>query len=61
MEKENTELQSKLLIGKKPTTCGKETTTHVFSSEFCKIFKNTFFTEHLQTTASDIISFLNTS
>ena len=25
----------------------------VFSYEFCEIFKNTFFTEHLWTTASD--------
>ena len=25
---------------------------HVFSSEFCEISKNTFYTEHLQTTAS---------
>ena len=25
----------------------------VFSCEFCKIFKNTFFIEHLQTTASE--------
>ena len=24
----------------------------VFSCEFCEIFKNTFFTEHLRTTAS---------
>ena len=32
----------------------KETLTQVFSFEFCEIFKNTFFTEHLQTTASKI-------
>ena len=30
----------------------KETPTQVFSCEFCEIFKNTFFTEHLWTTAS---------
>ena len=30
----------------------KETLTRVFSCEFCEIFKNTFFTEHLWTTAS---------
>ena len=30
----------------------KETLTQVFSCEFCKIFKNTFFTERLRTTAS---------
>ena len=27
----------------------KETLAHVFSCEFCEIFKNTFFTEHLRT------------
>ena len=26
----------------------KETSKQVFSSEFCKIFKNIFFTEHLR-------------
>ena len=30
----------------------KETLVQVFSCEFCEIFKNTFFTEHLRTTAS---------
>ena len=30
----------------------KETLTQLFSCEFCKISKNTFFTEHLRTTAS---------
>ena len=30
----------------------KETLTYVLSCEFGKIFKNSFFTEHLQTTAS---------
>ena len=30
----------------------KETSAQVFSCEFSEIFKNTFFTEHLPTTAS---------
>ena len=30
----------------------KETSTPMFSCEYCKIFKNTYFEEHLQTTAS---------
>ena len=30
----------------------KETLALVFSCEFCKTFKNTYFEEHLQTTAS---------
>ena len=30
----------------------KETLAQVFSCEFCKISKNTFFTEHLWTTVS---------
>ena len=29
-----------------------ETLAQVFSREFCEIFKNTFFTEHLRATAS---------
>ena len=31
----------------------KETLAQLFSCKFCEIFKNTFFTEHLWTTASD--------
>ena len=31
----------------------QETLTQVFSCEFCEIFKNTFFSEHLWTTASE--------
>ena len=31
-----------------------ETLAQVFSCEFCEISKNTFFTEHLQTTASEV-------
>ena len=31
----------------------KDTLAQVFSCEFCEIFKNTFFTEHLWVTASD--------
>ena len=30
----------------------KETPTEVFSCEYCEIFKNTYFEEHLQTAAS---------
>ena len=32
----------------------KETLVQVFSHEFCEISKNTFFTEHLRTTASEV-------
>ena len=31
----------------------KEALAQVFSCEFCEIFKNTFFTEHLRVTASE--------
>ena len=31
----------------------KETLAQVFPCEFCEIFKNTFYTEHLRTTASE--------
>ena len=33
----------------------KETLAQVLSCEFCEIFKNTFFTEHLWATASKIL------
>ena len=33
----------------------KEFLAQMFSCEFCKISENTFFTEHLRTTASDFI------
>ena len=32
----------------------KETLAQVFSCEFCEFSKNTFFTEHLRTTASEV-------
>ena len=32
----------------------KETLAQVFSCEVCEVSKNTFFTEHLRATASDI-------
>ena len=33
----------------------KESVAQVFSCEFCEIFKNTFFTEHLRTTYSESV------
>ena len=36
--------------------CWKETSTKLFSCEYCKIFKNTSFEEHLQTTVSGCIT-----
>ena len=41
----------------------KETPTQVFSREFCEIFRDTIFTEHLRTTASEIrrVSFVRIS
>ena len=38
----------------RPATLLKETPTKVFSSEYCEIFKNTYFEENLRTTASAI-------
>ena len=43
-----------ILKGKLHFCAVKETVTHVFSGEFCKIFKNTYFEEHLRTNASII-------
>ena len=36
----------------------KETLVQVFSCEFCEIFKNTYFEEHLRTTASGFMFFV---
>ena len=45
----------KLLRNLRPATLlKKETLAQVFSCEFCKISKNTFFTENLWTTASGV-------
>ena len=43
-----------------PATLLKRTLAQVFSYEFCEISKNTFFTEHLRTTAS-VVFLLATS
>ena len=48
------------VAGLKPQPCNfikKETLAQVFSCEFCKISKNSSFTEHLQTTVSGISKF----
>ena len=37
----------------------KKTLAQVFSCEFCEISKNTFFTEHLWTTDSEFLSFMD--
>ena len=43
------------VVGRRPATLlKKETLAQVFSCEFDEISKNTFFTEHLWTTASQI-------
>ena len=35
----------------------KETLVQLFSSEFCEIFKNTYFVEHPRTPASEVTIF----
>ena len=37
----------------------KETLAHVFSREFCEIFKNTFLIEHPRATASVVVTKMN--
>ena len=37
----------------RPASFKKQTPTQVFTSEYCKIFKNTYFEEHLLTAAFD--------
>ena len=52
---ENTRVWVSLLIKLQASACNfikKETLARVFSCEFCKISKNTFFIEQLRTTAS---------
>ena len=52
---ENNCARVSFLIKLQGSTCNlikKETLAQVFSSEFCEISKNTFFTEHLHATAS---------
>ena len=44
------------VAGLRSATLLKKTLTQVFSCEFCKIFRNTFFTEHLWTTAPKLES-----
>ena len=39
----------------------KETMAQMFSCEFCEVSKNTFFTEHLWTTASNDLLWNNTN
>ena len=38
----------------------KETPTQLFSGEYCEIFKNTYFEEHLQTVAFQALDLLVT-
>ena len=44
-------------------TCNllKKIPTKMFSSEYCKIFKKTYFEEHLLTAASDVLKQLQNS
>ena len=49
---ENTCGRDSILIKLQAEGCKKETLVQVFSCEFCEISENTFFTEHLRTTAS---------
>ena len=49
---ENACVRDSILIKLHSQGCKKETLAQVFSCEFSKISKNTFFTEHLRTTAS---------
>ena len=41
------------LIKLQASGCKKKTLAQAFSSEFCKIFQNIFFTEHLWATAPE--------
>ena len=43
------------LQGFRPATLLKETPTQVLFCEYCEVFKDTFFTEHLRETTSENI------
>ena len=43
------------LQGFRPATLLKETQTQVLFCEYCEVFKDTFFTEHLRETTSENI------
>ena len=49
---ENTSFFNKVTDPRPATLLKKESLAQVFSCEFCQIFKNTFFTEHLRKTNS---------
>ena len=49
---ENACIRVSFLVNLQASALQKETLVRVFSCEFCKFSKNTFFTEHLWTTAS---------
>ena len=49
-------LQTFLVLLAEAAFIEKETLAQVFSCEFCKISKNTLFTEHLWVTASVLVS-----
>ena len=48
------DLFSNKVAGLRPATLLKKSLWHRCSCEFCEIWKSTFFTEHLWTTASEI-------
>ena len=55
IQKQQPEMFCKKRCKKSPEACNfvkKETLAQIFSCEFCEVFRNTFFTEHLWTTAS---------
>ena len=42
------------IAGLRPATLFKKRFWHMFSCEFCQIFKKTFFTDYFRTTASEV-------
>ena len=42
------------IAGLRPATLLKKRFWHMFSCEFCQIFKKTFFTDYFRTTASEV-------
>ena len=53
MQKQPPKVFCKVVGLRAATLLKKEALTQVFSCEFCEISKNTLFTEHMRTTASE--------
>ena len=57
----NTEAELKKSVAYKKKRVTKDTPTQMFSCEYCENFKNSYFEQHLQMTASVLNGFFRTA